>query len=140
MLSRNREDLTPERGRFVLELGQGLGKTVLDLYRPSDQRPPQLVVVVAHHREARPGRLARHRDPEHLRDARPAINQVADEDDAPAVRMAEDVIVAHLVAEQRDELPQLVDAAVDVADQVERAAVVARADRSGHRAKDAVPA
>ena len=66
-----------------------------------------------------PGRGHAHREPQHVGRVRAAVDQVADEHRAAGRRGGRDA-VRRRVAERRQQRHQLVAAAVDVADDVER--------------------
>ena len=111
--------------RLRLELPEALGQAVRDPDVAPAQLPHELDVVVPGHPERSPGLDHRHREAQHGRGCRPAIDEVAEEDDLPAIRMPRDRPVARtLVAEPIEQLDQLLETAVHVADQVERAVIV----------------
>ncbi len=93
----------------------------------------ELHVVVAGDRERLPVFAHRHGEADHADAVRPAVAQVAEEDRPPARRMREPAAVAGAVAERVQQVRQFVQAAVHVADQVERPAVVAVATRVQRR-------
>ena len=98
-------------------------------FRPWSARSELLLVVARHaQRGARLDHVAD--DAQRVEDARPAVDQVADEDRLASVRVAIDgtgvqpgalASLDDLVPERREQRLQLVGAAVDVADDVERA-------------------
>ena len=113
--------------RHRLDLGQGLGQAVRDADLLAAQLAEQLHVVVARHAQGRPGGAHRPHDPQRVQHARPAVHQVAHEHRLPPLRMP-----PLDVAEQAQQRLQLVGAAVDIADDVERPAVVALVAPQAH--------
>ena len=116
-------------GRDRVHLGQALGKAVGHLDLAARERAQKLLLVVAH--DAQRGACLHHArdDPHGVEDARPAVNEVAEEERHPAARVAVHGagVEAHPVAPFGDLVPEggqerleLVGAAVDVADDVER--------------------
>ena len=130
--------------RLLGELIERVLKAVGDRHLLALQRPHELHVVVARNAEASALRDRAHREAQHARRVGAAVHEVADEHEPAPVRMddpvrdrqvAEQLAVAKLaldrrrlallddVAELREKLPQLVEAAVDVAHDVERPVV-----------------
>jgi len=116
-------------GVFYNTIQQALAKPGAYLDLAALQRAQELRLVVAHDAQAHARRHEVADDPQRVQDARPAIDEVAQEHGRPALRVA--VVRAgieagalpplhHVVAERREQLLQLVGAAVDVADDVER--------------------
>jgi hypothetical protein len=120
-------DSSTKFGRLRLELCERLGQPVGDAHVFAAQLPHQLDVVVARDRE--PGALGGHRhdEPQDVGHLRTSVDQVADEDRLAPRRMGRregvlSVVVARddVVAELFQQGLELVEAAVDVADDVER--------------------
>lgn len=116
--------LAAEGIRFPAQLLQRFGQSVADAHLPAAQRLDQLDVVIADHAIAVAAIDRRHRQPQHVRHAGTAIHQIADQHQLPALRMRDPPrfpagfdLVAKLVQQQ----PQLVEATVDIADDVEGA-------------------
>ena len=84
------------------------------------QLPLQLDVVVPGHAQRGSGLRHRHHRLERVDDARPAVHEVADEDRLSACRVCPRAAVVPLVPELLQQLFELVAAAVNVADDVER--------------------
>ena len=111
------------------QLRQRLGQAVADLDVAAAQRAQQLGLVVARHAQRIAGRDHAHHQPQHAGGVRPAVDQVADEDRAPAAGVTASTgrpgsSRSSVVAERRRAGLQLGPAAVDVADDVERAGLV----------------
>src|SRR5262249_26527152 len=86
----------------------------------------ELDVVVSRDGERTPGGDHRHGATERVRDSRTAVDQVTEEDDASALRVrAGSTPAARRVAELVEQRVELLEAAVHVADHVERPVVVA---------------
>nr|WP_276602773.1 hypothetical protein [Nannocystis pusilla] len=110
------------------QLRRRLREPVVRLHVRAAQVPVQLHLVVAGHAQRRPRRDHVHHQPQHLHDLRPAVDQVAEEDDPSALRVRHPqrlALALDRVAQPAEQRQQLVEAAVDVADDVERPAVLA---------------
>ena len=140
--------LGPEAGLLGLaglDLAERFGQPVADLDVPAAQRAQQLGLVVAGHRQCLAGRGHRHGQAEHSRCVRAAVNQVTQEDGRASLRVrcpgepAGRVVFA-AVAEPAEQLAELGQAAVHVADHVERPGpvpqVVVHPDPGDDRAVD----
>ena len=117
--------LGPELGRLGVELFERLGEAVAERDVAPGERPLQLVLVVPGDAQ-RPARSDQcHDEAQHRRRCRAAVDEIAQEDRHAALGMfgvgARCVDIPAEFAQQGD---QLVVAAVDVADDVERAAQV----------------
>ncbi len=95
-----------------LDLGEAVGETVGDLHVSALECAEQLLLMVAHHAQARPAIDHVADDPQRVEHARPAIDEVADEHGLPAIRVAVDRpgvetntihALGHAVAEHREE-------------------------------------
>ena len=123
-------DLLDECGWLVAELGQAFGQTVRHLHVATVERFEQFDFVVAGHAQRCAGVDHGHDEPQHLRHLRPAIHQIAQEDRPAAVRRCDRVakgrlgVLADSVAELVKQLDKLVEAPVNVADQIKRAMLV----------------
>ena len=123
-------DLLPELRRLLLELLQRLGQPVRDLHVLAPQLAHQLHVVVAGHAERRSGLDHAHHQPQHVGNLRPAVHQVAEEDRLATLRRMVDAEIRSPSrsstgrSRAAQQLAKLVEAAVDVADDVERAVLV----------------
>ncbi len=120
----------PELVGLVGELGQRPLQPVAGLDVAAVQRPDQLRLVIARHgqRVARGGHA--HRQPQHAHRGRSAVDQIADEDHPASPRMfgvdrPALLVAGHGVAEPVEQHEQFVEAAVHVADHVERSVLVA---------------
>ncbi len=117
--------------RLALELGEALGQAVTDPDGVALEEAQQLVVVVAADAQGGAGLDHAHDQPQHPGHVGAAVHQVADEDRlAPRRRpdcAGRPAVVAGLfgdfVSQKPQQLDQLVEAAVDVADDVEGAAI-----------------
>jgi hypothetical protein len=108
--------------RLGLELGERLREPVRDLHVAPAELAHQLDVVIPGNGK-RGVRLDRvHDDAQHVGHARSAVDEIAEEDEPPPLRMPPDA-VARRVAEGAEQLLQLLRAAVHVADDVERTVV-----------------
>jgi hypothetical protein len=114
-------DLGSERNRLALELRDGFGKAVRELYVSAAQLSQELHLVVARNTECSPGRDEAHRDPQNADNVRPAIHKVAEEDDLAALWVSPG---RKIVAQSLEQVLELEAAAMDVADDVERPALV----------------
>src|SRR5439155_16846630 len=95
-----------------------------DLDVATPQLPDQLDVVVTGNTMGGSAANHAHHDPKYVRDARPAIDEVADEHAATSLRVAPDTSLVRGVAEKAQERLQLARTAMDIADHVERAVLV----------------
>lgn len=121
-----RRDLLGELGWLVGQLGQGLGEAVARGHVAPAQRPQELHVVVAG--DAQGVAVGHHADrqPKDRRRSRPTIDEIADEETPAALGVVGTrSIVLDDVAKRGEQGSQLVEAAVDVADDVEGAMVAA---------------
>ena len=110
------------------ELLQGLGEAVGDLHVPSLQLAQQLDVVVAGDAESGSRLDHPHDQAQHLRGTGAAVDEVPEEDGLAPFRVARrrpPGTGADLPAEGAEQAGELVEAAVDVADDVEGAALAA---------------
>ena len=126
---KERLDRRAELRRLGRELRQGGLKPVRDPHLPPAQGAEQLVLVVARHGESGTRRDHAHGEPEHAGGVRPAVHQVAEEDGAAApgvrrVHRAPAIVSGQRVAELLKQGEQLGQAAVHVADHVERPGLV----------------
>ncbi len=124
-------DLLAELLRLPGQLVQRLLEAVRDGDAPPAHRPAELVLVVSGHAEGVAGRDHAHHQAQHTRGVRASVDQVADEDGRPAagvggVDRAARRVMRDGVAEAAEQGLQLGAAAVDVADDVERAGEVAQ--------------
>ncbi len=117
-----------ELGRFMCELLDGLGKAMAHLDVLAVEVALELVVMVADHDQACSRFDHVLGDPEHVGRARAAVDQVADEDGATAFWWRD----VHLLAVPSDDIAefaeqhlQLVGTAMNIADYVERAGLIA---------------
>ena len=118
----------PERLRLLLQLVQRAVKPVGALHVASGEGPRELVVVVAGERQRIAVLGGVHDEPERLHALRSPVDEVPQEDRAAAVGVLQRespvgaglVVPVDPVAELLEKLPQLVEAAVHVADDVER--------------------
>ena len=120
--------LVGELVRFVLELLQGLGEAVGDLDIAPLQLAQQLDVVVAGNAQSGSRRHHPHDQAQHLGRAGTAVDEIPEEDRLAPFRVARFRALgaaADLPAEGGEQVHQLVVAAVDVADDVEGAALAA---------------
>ena len=108
-----------------LQLGQRLGQPVAELDLAPGQRPHQLGLVVAQDAERGAGRDHGHDQSQHARRAGPPVDQVAQEHHPAPVGVRADRVGRSVVAQLGQQSHSSVVAAVDVADDVERAGVVA---------------
>ena len=110
-----RADLVPERLRLLAQLLERLGQPVGDLRLAPRERPRQLDVVVARHAD-RGARLDHpHHEPQHRHDRGSTVDEIAHEHRAAAVGVR-----PVDVAERCQQCRELVEAPVDVTDDVER--------------------
>ena len=122
-LVHERGDPVGEPGRLGGELGQADLQPVGDGDVPSAQRPDQLGLVVAADRKPGSRRGHAHHQPQHRGRGRSPVDQVAHEDRGPALGVpGRGPVGVHRVAELAQQRGQLGVAAVDVTDDVERAA------------------
>ncbi len=109
---------------LALQLCQRLGQAVGHGDLGALERAHQLGLVVARDTQRRARRDHAHDEPEHTGCVRAPVDQVADEDGLPTLRVGgadgEVAVVLQLPAELGEEGAQLGGAAVDVADDVER--------------------
>ncbi len=120
----------PELRRLAPELVERLGEPVRDLDVAPAQRADELVLVVARHAERLARRDHAHDEPQHARGVRAAVDEVADEHRGPPRRRGRAdgpalVVPAQPVPQRRQQRLELAAAAVDVADDVERAGELA---------------
>jgi hypothetical protein len=115
-----RLDLLAEPARLRLELRQGLREAVRDLDVATPERSQQLLLVVPGHAQCGTGGGHRHRGAQNRRRIRAPINEIAEEDDHPVLRVPRHAVIAGRVPERGEQLAKFRDAPVDVADQVER--------------------
>ncbi len=128
-LVEERRDGLAEGRRRRLELRQRLGEAVGDLHVPAAQLASEFQIVVARHAERLTIAHHLHRQRKHIHHVRAAVDEIAQEHhaapgrgrDAPLERPGA-VDGISQAAEQR---VQLVEAAVHVADQIERAQLAA---------------
>ena len=119
-------DLGGELRRLTGELGQRLGEPVADRHVAPPQRPQELGLVIAGDAQRRPVAHHPHGEPQHRRRGRTAVDEVADEEQPPAVGVRRGTAIGRdLVPEQSRQLDQLGVAAVHVTDDVEGAGVPA---------------
>src|SRR5439155_13227318 len=104
--------------RLGFQLRQRLFQAVRDLDVAAAQLAAELVIVVADDAQRLPRRDHVHDQAQHVRSARPAVHQVADEERPASPQMPPDVFHRD-VAELSQERGQLIETAVDVADEVE---------------------
>jgi hypothetical protein len=112
--------------RLAAQLLDRLRQPVRQLHRAGLEPPQQLVVVVAEHAVRGAALHQIHDDAKHARGVRPAVAQVADEHELAPREVAHVVPVVglpHRVPELLQQREQFRQAAVDVADDVERAAL-----------------
>lgn len=107
--------LLHELRRLLLELRNRLGEPVGEAHVLPSELPLQLHVVVPRHAQRGAGLDHPHHEAEDAGRVGAAVDEIAEEDRLPAVRMA-----PFAVPEPRQERPKLRGAAVDVADDVER--------------------
>ena len=128
----------PEIRTLALELLDGRLQPVADLHIAARQPAAELVVMIAH--DAMPPTFLHevHGQPDHVRRARPAIDEIAQQDGLAALGMMDAVVaraghplIAHIVAEPVQQALQLAGTAVHVADQVERAGIIDETIRRG---------
>ena len=114
-----------ELGRLGLELGESFSQTVAGGHLGPLEGPGELDLVVAGHHEGMAGGDHTHGEAQDGRGGRTAVDQIADEK-RPAAMAVDGVgaVRADQVAEPVEKFGQLVVAAVDVADDVERPAVI----------------
>jgi len=112
-------DLVAKLRLLPVELLERLPQPVRDLHVATLELAHKLCVVVAGQADRGAGGGHRHDEPQHARRVRPAIAVVADEDRPAAVGRRHKLTVDG-VAELAEQGDELVAAAVDVADDVER--------------------
>jgi hypothetical protein len=122
-------DLPAELLTLTGELGQGLGQAVAHLDLAARQCPYQLVLMVARNRQGVPGRDHAHDQAEHPGRVRSPVGQVTDEHGLAPGGVARVDRAAILVTDERVAQPleqglQLATAAVNVADDIERAGLM----------------
>ena len=124
-----RHPIAPLR-RFGGKLLQRLLQSVVQLHVPAAQLAPQLVVVVSGQADGGPGSDRVHHQAQAAGALRPAIHQVAEKDQPPAIRVGHPIATArrrlpafHGIAELAQQRVQLGEAAVQIADDVERPVV-----------------
>ncbi len=117
---------------LALQLINGLLQAVRDSYFPTREPSPQLAIMVALDSIGGPGSRHAHRYPQGIWRVRPAVDDVAYEDHFPAVGRRDfdgsvPAVVDPLdaIAEFGQKSLELVGAAMDVADNVKRAVVIA---------------
>ena len=111
-----------ELGRLAFELGERLGEPVGQLDVAAAEGADELDVVVAGNAECDAGLDHRQHEPQHGRNIGPSVDKVAEKDGSAALRMLRRQLFFRdppaKLAQQCDEFRE---AAVDVADDVERA-------------------
>jgi hypothetical protein len=118
-------DLTAELLWFAVELGERLGQAVGDLHVAAVEGAPQLVLVVARHTGSAAVADHSHHQTQDPWAVGAAVDEVADEERLAAGGMDGGRSVrSHLVAELGEQRNELLGAAVDVTDEVERPVVV----------------
>lgn len=106
-----------EPRRLPSDLFQRLRQAMLDLDRPTQQRPPELVVMVADDAQRGARRHAGHRQSQYSDGIRAPVYEVAQEHEATPFLVAEDVVFDG-VCELPQEFPKLRQTAVDVSHDV----------------------
>ena len=113
----------------LVHLCNGLVEAVTDFYLLAVEPAQELHVVISRNAECVPGFGHRHDDAQHIRRARAAVDEIADENRAAAAGRVGDCLPlavagfkSHAVAQLAKQLFELTRAAVHVADNVERAA------------------
>ena len=119
-------DFLQEFWRLLGQLLQSLGQSVGEAHILAPQLAYQPHIVISWHTE----RLARahhvHHEPQHVGSARSAVHQVAQKDGPP---------VGSRITQQSQQLEQLVKAPVHIADDVERAQLIAPVGPERHAGK-----
>ena len=127
------QNVPPYLVRQGVDLGQRLGQAVRDLHVLAPELSQQLHVVVAGHAEGRAMDDHVPHQPHGVEDAGAAVHQVAEEDRLAAFGMDEGPVAPERIVavqaglhvpESREQFLQLVAAAVNIADDVERAVLV----------------
>ena len=106
-----------------LELGEGAIEAVGNREVRAGQLPTQLQLVVAGHAEGGAGFRHPPRSLERVDDPRPAVDQIAEENDLPRLGTGPQARDVTDVAEASEQFVELVFAAVHVTDDVERARI-----------------
>ena len=108
-----------------------------ELHRPPLQPAHELVVVIAGDAPAEATPDDRHHDTQHVRCRRATVHQIADENGVPSGRclnlgapVRPCAVEAHPIAERSQKLDQLVDTAVDIADDVETRTLRSQVEKS----------
>ena len=110
--------------RLPVQLRQRFRETVRDLHVASLEFPHQLDIVIARHTQRRPVRHHGHHQPEHPRRVRAAIHQIANKHRPPPLRVVRGGPAGRAadgIAQLLQQCDKLIEAAVNVADDVERA-------------------
>jgi hypothetical protein len=122
-------DLGTELLRLLGQLRERLGEPVTGLHPLALQRADELRLVVPRHRQGMPRAHHPHRQSQHARSVRPAVDEVAEEDRAAALGVrGVDRATLHIaldhVAELREQRLELAPAPVDITDRVEGTALL----------------
>lgn len=117
-----------ELGGLLRELIDRLLKPMADCDLSAFEPARQFAIMIALHDIGDARLLRLHGDAQHARHIRPAIDEIADEDQLAAMRGRDGDRIAFArddIAERCDQQPQFVDAAMHVADHIEGADIVA---------------